>query len=187
MKSKRLMYILRKSLYKGHSRRKWYSSSNLEQTGHFRSFLGITFGLCHLSISIADLWDVLIYSYTLVWIHSSGVPVWYWTLQGERWYWLCLRGGLSLLWGRHQVLVMLIFILCMYHFLFSNTSNSFFITSGSCEETCYGHKSSTGTVRRLFYQKSYDSTAPVRCPAGGRKNRTIFYHFFRHRTVPGEV
>ena len=52
---------------------------------------------------------------------------------------------------------------------------------------CYGHKSSTGTVRRLFHQKSYDSTAPVRCPAGGRKNRTIFYHFFRHRTVPGEV
>ena len=42
---------------------------------------------------------------------------------------------------------------------------------------CYGHKSSTGTVRRLFHQKSYDSTASVRCPAGGRKNRTIFYHF----------
>jgi len=42
---------------------------------------------------------------------------------------------------------------------------------------CYGHKSSTGTVRRLFHQKSYNSTAPVRCPAGGRKNRTIFYYF----------
>ena len=27
----------------------------------------------------------------------------------------------------------------------------------------------------------------LRHPAGGRKNRTIFYHFFRHRTVPGEV
>ena len=37
-----------------------------------------------------------------------------------------------------------------------------------------------------FTKKSYDSTAPVRCPAGGRKNRTIFYHFLRHRTVPGE-
>ena len=23
----------------------------------------------------------------------------------------------------------------------------------------------------------YDSTAPVRCPAGGKKNRTILYHF----------
>jgi len=43
---------------------------------------------------------------------------------------------------------------------------------------CYGHKSSTGTVRRLFHQKSYDSTAPVRCPAGGKKNRTIFYIIF---------
>ena len=41
----------------------------------------------------------------------------------------------------------------------------------------FGHKSSTGTVRRLFHQKAYDSTTPVRCPAGGRKNRTIFYHF----------
>jgi len=28
-----------------------------------------------------------------------------------------------------------------------------------------------------FTKKSYDSTAPVRCPAGGRKNRTIFYYF----------
>ena len=27
----------------------------------------------------------------------------------------------------------------------------------------------------------------LRRPAGGRKNRTIFYHFLRHRTVPGEV
>ena len=35
-------------------------------------------------------------------------------------------------------------------------------------------ESSTGTVRRIFHQKSCDSTAPVRCPAGGRKNRTIF-------------
>jgi len=52
---------------------------------------------------------------------------------------------------------------------------------------CYGHKSSTGTVRRLFHQKLYDSTAPVRRPAGGRKNRTIFEHFLRHRTVPGEI
>jgi len=34
--------------------------------------------------------------------------------------------------------------------------------------------SSTGTVRRLFHPKSYDSTAPVRRPAGGRKNHTIF-------------
>jgi len=34
-----------------------------------------------------------------------------------------------------------------------------------------------------FTKKSYDSTAPVRRPAGGRKNRTIFYHVFRHRTV----
>jgi len=34
---------------------------------------------------------------------------------------------------------------------------------------CYGHKSSTGTVRRLFHHKAYDSTAPVRRPAGGRK------------------
>jgi len=42
---------------------------------------------------------------------------------------------------------------------------------------CYGHKSSTGTVRRLFHQKSYDYTEPVRRPAGGRKNRTIFYQF----------
>jgi len=38
-----------------------------------------------------------------------------------------------------------------------------------------------------FTKKSYESTAPVRRPAGGRKNRTIFYQFFRHRTVPGEV
>jgi len=27
----------------------------------------------------------------------------------------------------------------------------------------------------------------LRRPAGGRKNRTIFEHFLRHRTVPGEV
>jgi len=27
----------------------------------------------------------------------------------------------------------------------------------------------------------------LRRPAGGRKNRTIFYQFLRHRTVPGEV
>jgi len=27
----------------------------------------------------------------------------------------------------------------------------------------------------------------LRRPAGGRKNRTIFYQVFRHRTVPGEV
>ena len=40
---------------------------------------------------------------------------------------------------------------------------------------CYGHKSSTGTVRRLFHQKSYDSTAPIRRPAGGRKNSMIFF------------
>jgi len=26
----------------------------------------------------------------------------------------------------------------------------------------------------------------LRRPAGGRKNRTIFDQFFRHRTVPGE-
>jgi len=38
-----------------------------------------------------------------------------------------------------------------------------------------------------FTPKTYDSTAPVRRPAGGRKNRTIFDQFFRHRTVPGEV
>jgi len=43
---------------------------------------------------------------------------------------------------------------------------------------CYGHKSSTGTVRRLFHQKSYDSTTPVRRPAGGRKNHTIFCQLF---------
>ena len=30
------------------------------------------------------------------------------------------------------------------------------------EQNSYGHKSSTGTVRRLFHQKSYDSTAPRR-------------------------
>jgi len=42
---------------------------------------------------------------------------------------------------------------------------------------CYGHKSSTGTVRRLFHQKSYDSTEPVRRPASGRKNRTFFINF----------
>jgi len=41
----------------------------------------------------------------------------------------------------------------------------------------YGYKSSTGTVRRLFHQKSYDSTTPVRRPPGGRKNRAIFDHF----------
>ena len=35
---------------------------------------------------------------------------------------------------------------------------------------CYGHKSSTGTVRRLFHTKI------VRF-YGGRKNRTIFYQF----------
>ena len=29
-------------------------------------------------------------------------------------------------------------------------------------------------MRRRFYQKPYVSTAPVRRPAGGRKNRTIF-------------
>jgi len=51
----------------------------------------------------------------------------------------------------------------------------------------YGHKLSTGTVRHLFYQKSYDSTAPVRRPAGDWKNRLIFLIIFRHRTVPGEV
>ena len=55
----------------------------------------------------------------------------------------------------------------------------------SVHPLCYGHKSSTGTVRCLFHRKSYDSTAPVRRPAGGRKNR--FEHFLRHRTVPGEV
>ena len=43
---------------------------------------------------------------------------------------------------------------------------------------CYGHKSSTGTVRRIFHQKSYNSTAPVqflikfsdivRCPVNFR-------------------
>ena len=44
-------------------------------------------------------------------------------------------------------------------------------TAPSLAVSCYGHKSSTGTVRRLFHQKSYDSTAPVRRPAGGRKNR----------------
>ena len=27
----------------------------------------------------------------------------------------------------------------------------------------------------------------LRRPAGGRKNHTIFKHFLRHRTVPGEV
>ena len=52
---------------------------------------------------------------------------------------------------------------------------------------CYGHKSSTGTIRRLFHKNSYESTAPVRRPAGGRKNRTIFDQLFGHRTVPGKV
>ena len=52
---------------------------------------------------------------------------------------------------------------------------------------CYGHKSSTGTVQRLFHQTSYDSTAPVRRPAGGRNNRTSFGPFYKHRTMPGEV
>ena len=37
-------------------------------------------------------------------------------------------------------------------------------------------QTSTGTVQRLFHQKSYDSTAP------GRRQED-----FRHRTVPGEV
>jgi len=68
-----------------------------------------------------------------------------------------------------------------------HTAFSLFKACILCTALCYGHKSSTGTVRRLFLQKSYDSTAPVRRPAGGRKNRTIFYQFFRHRTVPGEV
>jgi len=49
----------------------------------------------------------------------------------------------------------------------------------------YG-KSSTGSVRSIFHQNSYDSTAPVRWPAGGRKNRTSFNQFFRNRTVLGE-
>ena len=54
-------------------------------------------------------------------------------------------------------------------------------------DLCYGHNSSTGTVQRLYHKKSYDSTAPVRRPVGGRNYRTIFGHFCRHRTVPGEV
>jgi len=35
----------------------------------------------------------------------------------------------------------------------------------------------SGTVRRLLHQKSYDSMAPIRHPAGGMKNRTMFYQF----------
>ena len=35
-------------------------------------------------------------------------------------------------------------------------------------QLCYGNKSSTGTVRRLFHQKSYDSTALVRRSYGAR-------------------
>jgi len=48
----------------------------------------------------------------------------------------------------------------------------------TAELLCYGHKSSTGTVRRLFHQTSYDSTALVRRPSGGRNNRTIFLSRF---------
>ena len=42
---------------------------------------------------------------------------------------------------------------------------------------CYDHKSSTGTVRCLFHQTTYDSTVPMRRRAGGRKNRTIICQF----------
>jgi len=44
---------------------------------------------------------------------------------------------------------------------------------GTCQlwsQIIYGHRTAS------FHKKSYDSTAPVRCPAGGRKNRTILYH-----------
>jgi len=54
-------------------------------------------------------------------------------------------------------------------------------------QLCYVHKSSTGTVRRLLYQISYDSTAPKRRMAGVKNNRTIKRKRLRHRTVPGEI
>jgi len=37
---------------------------------------------------------------------------------------------------------------------------------------------------RVYFTKN---RTILRRPAGGRKNRTIFEHFLRHRTVPGEV
>ena len=45
----------------------------------------------------------------------------------------------------------------------------------------FGHRTVT------FSLKLNDSTVPIQHPAGGRKNCTIFYQIFRHRTVPGEV
>jgi len=58
---------------------------------------------------------------------------------------------------------------------------------------CYGHKSSTGTVRRLLHQKSYDSTASVwflinfldivRCPVNFR----YYIKFHGARTAFGRV
>jgi len=42
---------------------------------------------------------------------------------------------------------------------------------------CFGHKSSTGNVRRLFHQHSSNSSAPIWRQAGGRKNRTIYINF----------
>ena len=56
--------------------------------------------------------------------------------------------------------------------------HQFYIVKSFFKETrfCCGHKSSTGTVRRLLHQTSYDSTDHVRRPAGGRKNRTIKVH-----------
>jgi len=67
--------------------------------------------------------------------------------------------------------------------------NHYFITKLSVHY-CYGHNTSTGTVRRLFHQKSYYSTAPVRRPAGGRKNRTIFFVnclCYGHKSSTGTV
>ena len=55
----------------------------------------------------------------------------------------------------------------------------------------------TGAGRRqyiimLWSQITYGvyfttTSTMLRCPGGGRKNRTIFCQFFRHRTVPGVV
>ena len=51
----------------------------------------------------------------------------------------------------------------------------------------YGARTAFGRVIEGKITSAGHRTVSGRRPAGGRKNRTIFYHFVRHRTVPGEV
>ena len=47
---------------------------------------------------------------------------------------------------------------------------------------CYGHKSSTGTVRRLFHHLSI-----LLRPVWRQDELYDFYQCLRHRTIPGDV